>query len=289
MLTHEVWVHPERFFGLHSFDFISLDSIARRIEAEILCLMHTQCDSRGSVRVNLIANIVRCLPGMTFIRFRLSFCSTWPFPQHFLPKFPWCVHCCCAGHSTKTVLVAWATLQDMVVDRLLVDRKGSGSELLFPSRHCREWTSPVCLQWDLWAFRCVSKNYPASVGFKTLESCLTLSYTPSIPWYPNAFDENFCQACGSGTCPCLRQRSALEQQLSEFLTVSNWSSLQDRAHLSVDNLYNLVRDAVFFFIDFFTRCSDSDSTSVFSSSSVCRMLIYVIALLMYTKREHQEG
>ena len=49
----------------------------------------------------------------------------------------------------------WATLQALLVDRLLLGKKGSTSVLLFPTRNSRQWL-PRNLQWDLWAFRSIS-------------------------------------------------------------------------------------------------------------------------------------
>ena len=48
----------------------------------------------------------------------------------------------------------WATIQAFSVDRFLLGKNSSGSVLLFPSQHSREWLARR-LQWDIWTFRCV--------------------------------------------------------------------------------------------------------------------------------------
>ena len=104
----------------------------------------------GSAGVNVFAN---SLPARQNVYIFPPFVLIGPllryiFSQDFHDAFTLVV----PGFHTRPYW--WAPLQALIVDRLLLGRKGSSSVLLFPSQHSPQWL-PRDLQWDLWAFRCV--------------------------------------------------------------------------------------------------------------------------------------
>ena len=89
----------------------------------------------------------------------------------------------------------WATLQALVVDRLLLCKKGSTSVLLFPTRNSRQWLLRN-LQWDLWAFRSISQR-ASFIFFSRFQGLGSLFSDAQHVYTQTTFDANFCQACGS--------------------------------------------------------------------------------------------
>ena len=150
MLSRDAWLRVERLFGPHSFDLMSLDSNCRCDQNGTPLPHYTPWPSPGSCGVNAFGNPlpvghnIYIFPPFMLLGLLLRYI----FDQDF--------------HGAFTVVVPdirprpfwWATLQALVVDRLLLGSKGSPSVLLFPSRHPPEWF-PRPLQWDPWAFRCV--------------------------------------------------------------------------------------------------------------------------------------
>lgn len=149
-LTHEVWLYLERFFGPHTFDLMSLDSNCQRNTTGNPLPHYTPWPTPDSEGVNVFANP---LPAGHNIYAFPPFVLLGPLLRYIFDQ---------GFHGAFTLVVPeirprpfwWATLQALAVDQLLLGRKGSESVLLFPSRHSREWL-PRCLQWDLWAFRCI--------------------------------------------------------------------------------------------------------------------------------------
>ena len=119
----------------------------------------------GSAGVNVFAN---SLPARQNIYIFLPFVLIGPLLRYIFSQ---------DFHDAFTLVVPdfhtrpfwWAPIQAMIVDRLLLGRKGSSSVLLFPSRHSPQWL-PRNLQWDLWAFG----KPPVAV----LHVCIQMKLTP---------------------------------------------------------------------------------------------------------------
>ena len=150
MLTPETWLCLERCFGPHSFDLMSLDSNCQRDRSGNPLPHFTPWPTPGSAGVNVFANSlparqnVYIFPPFVLIGPLLRYIFSQDFHHAFTLVVP--------GFHTRPYW--WAPLQALIVDRLLLGRKGSSSVLLFPSQHSPQWL-PRDLQWDLWAFRCV--------------------------------------------------------------------------------------------------------------------------------------
>ena len=150
MLTPETWLCLERCFGPHSFDLMSLDSNCQRDRSGNPLPHFTPWPTPGSAGVNVFAT---SLPARQNVYIFPPFVLIGPllryiFSQDFHDAFTLVV----PGFHTRPYW--WAPLQALIVDRLLLGRKGSSSVLLFPSQHSPQWL-PRDLQWDLWAVRCV--------------------------------------------------------------------------------------------------------------------------------------
>ena len=146
ILTPEKWLCLEP----HSFDLMSLDSNCQRDRSGNPLPHFTPWPTPGSAGVNVFANPlparqnIYIFPPLVLIGPLLRYIFSQDFHDAFTLAVP----------DFHTRPSWWAPLQALIVDRLLLDRKGSGSVLLFPSRHSPQWL-PRELQWDLWDFRCV--------------------------------------------------------------------------------------------------------------------------------------
>ncbi|KAL9961199.1 hypothetical protein ACROYT_G030099 [Oculina patagonica] len=196
MLSVRAWEPVERLFGPHTFDLMSLDSNCQR-DGKGRCLPHfTPCATPGSSGINVFA---QSLPSDHNLYVFPPFVLIAPLLKCMFEQ---------GFHGAFTIVIPdlkprrfwWALLQSLAVDRVLL-------------------------------------GYASMEVSPTLFGCL----------YPNDSDANYCQACGTSTGlhlaatstvrvdetaikerfkefqtvmrsnPYQRQKSALEQQLSQFL------------------------------------------------------------------------
>ena len=150
MLSEKAWDAVERRFGPHSFDVMALDSNCRRDRSGLMLPNYSPWPSPASEGVNAFAQPISLEHNIYAFP---PFVLLGPLLRYFLDQ----------GFQGALTLVVpdlrprrfwWALLQSVVVDRLLLGRKGDDAVLLFPSRstHVRSARS---LQWDLWANRCI--------------------------------------------------------------------------------------------------------------------------------------
>lgn len=149
-LSEKAWDLVERHFSPHSFDLMSLENNCRRDRFGQLLPHYSPWPTPASQGINAFAQPI---PMGRNINVYPPFVLVGPLFRYFLDqKF--------CGAFTLVVpdlcprRFWWAFRQSVAVDRLLLDKKGDETVLLYPSRSALSW-SVRNLQWYLWAFRCI--------------------------------------------------------------------------------------------------------------------------------------
>ena len=150
MLSEKACNSVEHRFGPHSFDLMTLDSNCQRDRSGLMLPHYSPWLTPASEGVNAFGQLI---PLEHNIYAFPPFVLLGPLLKYFLDQ----------GFQGALTLVVpdlrprrfwWALLQSVAVDRLLLGRKGDDAVLLFPSCSTHVWLAR-CLQWDLWAYRCI--------------------------------------------------------------------------------------------------------------------------------------
>ena len=146
MLSAEAMDLVERSFGPHSFDLMSLDSNCRRDGSGRMLPHYSPWPTPASQRINAFAQPIPL--GHNIYVFP-PFVLVGPLLRYFIDQgfrgaFP------LVTPDLRPRRFWWVLLRAVIVDRLLLGRKGDGTVLLSPSRSALVW-SLRNLQWDLWA------------------------------------------------------------------------------------------------------------------------------------------
>ena len=149
-LSTVVWALVQLNFGLHTFDLTSLDSNCSRGRDGNFLPHYSPWPTPNSSGTNVFAQLI---PSGHNIYVFPPFILVGPLLHYFLDQHQ---------RFAFTIIVPrlypcrywWAILQALVIDSLLLRRKGDPSVLQFPSSSSPVFTArPLPL--DLWAFRCI--------------------------------------------------------------------------------------------------------------------------------------